>query len=367
MEKMEERVKRILEWMEGKKCGPFTIELFPTFKCNQSCIFCPRIHIEKDETLEVFDEAHSIKIVNEAAELGVKQIDLIGGGEPLACNAIPKVIMLIKQHGISGYLNTNGTLFSEDLIKNMVEQEWDYIKFSLHGPDKATHDSITRNNGSFKKVKFALKEFKYWKKKLKKDKPLIEIGPVLCKKNYKKLISLIKLAYKYDVKHLLLQPLIKYPNVKEDLTLNKDEIEFLEQEKCKIIRLAQKYGININLEQILESKIIEKSNDVIPILKNTLPAAGYSDLHCYEPWLHLTIWPNGTVANCSFPGISSRGKWEGSLEKTWNSKHFEHIRNKVKNKETFDYCSRCVTNVVLDTIKLKKAIADELKNGRPDR
>jgi MoaA/NifB/PqqE/SkfB family radical SAM enzyme len=361
---MEERVNRILKWAKGEKCGPFTIELFPTFRCNQSCVFCPREHIKKDETPETLDEAQFIRIINEAAKLGTRQIDLIGGGEPLACSTTPKLIRLIKQHGIFGYLNTNGTLFSEDLIKDMVEKEWDYVKFSLHGPDKSTHDSITNNSGSFDRVKLALKKFKYWKKKLKKDKPIIEIGPVLCKKNYNKLNDLIKLAHKYNIQHLLIQPLIKYPFIKKDLSLDKEEITCLKEKKDELIKLAKKYGINTNLEQILNINIIERSNNTIPILKNAPKIDKRLDFHCYEPWLHLTIWPNGTVASCSFPGMPFRGKWEGSLEKTWNSEYFEYIRNKVKNKETFEYCSRCITNVVLDTLKLKNAIADELKKWK---
>jgi len=364
---MEERAKRILEWVEGKKCGPFTIEIFPTFKCNQNCIFCPREEIEKYETPETLDDDTFIKIINEAAKLDVKQIDLIGGGEPLACDATPRLISLIKQYKISGYLNTNGTLFSEDLIKNMVEEEWDYIKFSLHGPDESIHDSITNNQGSFKKVELALKKFDYWKKKLKKDKPVIEIGPVLCKKNYKKIIELIKLAHKYNVNHLLIQPLIRYSEIKEDLSLNKDEIEFLEGEKDKIIDLAKKYGINTNLEQVLKSRLIEKSNDTVPVLKNLLSCNKCLDLHCYEPWLHLTIWPNGTVANCSFPGAPFRGKWEGDLKKTWHSPYFNEIRKQVREGKTFEYCSRCVTNVVLDTLKLKTELAEELRKWKTEQ
>jgi len=111
---MDDRTISILKWRKGLKMPPVTLELFPTFDCNQNCVFCPRKHIEKDETGTVLSDKKLLYIIDEASGLGVKKIDIVGGGEPFKRGICIELIKRIKESKMEGYLNTNFSMLQKN-------------------------------------------------------------------------------------------------------------------------------------------------------------------------------------------------------------------------------------------------------------
>ena len=176
----EEIIRRIFNWMKGKKDFPYSLELSPTLRCNLYCLFCWRygkkVEIKNELTLKEYK-----RILKEAHELKVKEIRVIGGGEPLMRKDTFEIMKDIKKYGMFGYICTNGTLFTEKMIKTLVAIGWDHIKISLHAPNKKLHNILTQGN-SFERVKKNIKEIhvcknlfifkKYqinWRKRWKKN------------------------------------------------------------------------------------------------------------------------------------------------------------------------------------------------------
>lgn len=343
---MSQRTNYILNWKEGKMMPPETLELFPTFECNQGCIFCPRKSIEKDETKVKISDEKLFEIINQASELGIKKIDLIGGGEPLKRKICIELIKIIKEKNMEGYLNTNFSLLDKESLKILAEVKWDYIKISLHAPNEK-HDLITANKGAFRKIVRNIKILNTYKKKFNSNKPILEFGPVLSNLNYLHTKDFILLAEKFSVQNVFFQPLIEYENTKKDLKLNQEENNFLKNNLKDYESLSRKLNINLNLKDLLKNDLIEKSD------KREIK----DKIHCYEPWLHMTIWPNGTYSACSFPQIEGRGVLgNSSLREIWFGPYFSKLRDKIEKGEVPEYCKRCVANVVLDNISLKKEL-----------
>ena len=115
----KEEITRIKAWMKNKPMPPYQIEIKPTNKCNLRCVTCEAmgdLKYNKNEelTLDIYK-----KLIEEAAEIKVKNIHLSGGGDPLCSDITPNLMKYIKQKGMEGTVSTNGTLFTENIIKEL--------------------------------------------------------------------------------------------------------------------------------------------------------------------------------------------------------------------------------------------------------
>ncbi|GAI52668.1 unnamed protein product, partial [marine sediment metagenome] len=133
-------------------------------------------------------------IVRDAAELGVKDWLISGGGEPFVRAGIVEVMKEIKKSDMYGDIITNGTLLTEEIIKDLVEANWDRIRFSIDGSNASTHNYLRGKKGAFSKTTNNIKLFEEYKNKMKKEKPSLEFSTVLTNKNYTEIIDIIKLA-----------------------------------------------------------------------------------------------------------------------------------------------------------------------------
>jgi len=260
---VDEKIKRLLRWARGGKSLPYSLELSPTLRCNLNCLFCwrygKRVESENELRLEEYK-----KILREAFELKIREIRIIGGGEPLLRKDTFKIMKEVKIYGMFGYICTNGTLFSEKTIKELVEIGWDHVKFSLHAPDKETQDFLTQH-ASFEKITKNIKSFVEWKKKLKSEKPKLEIGLVLNKLNFKKIPLMVKLAKKLEVQAFFIEPITVYTKKGKELKLTKEEAEKFE----KIAKVSYQLANNLetNLQQFFSPELIERTGKMIEEIK----------------------------------------------------------------------------------------------------
>ena len=218
---MDEKIKRLLNWAKGKKDLPYSIELSPTLRCNLNCLFCWR-YGKKVETGDELSLEEYKKILKEAKELKVREIRIIGGGEPLIRKDTFEIMRIVKRNGMFGYICTNGTLFSEKNIKELVKIGWDHVKISFHAPTKKLQDLLAGGE-SFEKIVKNIKLFVKCKRKLKTSKPKLEVGLVLNKLNFRKVVSMVNLVKKLGVNAFFIEPLTVYTSFGKKLKLNKKE------------------------------------------------------------------------------------------------------------------------------------------------
>jgi len=355
----DEKIRRLITWESGEKAFPLSIELSPTLRCNLSCLFCWRQEKNDIDSGELSFEKYK-KIIKEASDMSVKEVRIIGGGEPLFRKDTFEIMKEIKSRGMFGYICTNGTMFNEKNIEELVRIGFDHIKISLHGSTAKVHDSLVNVKGSFKKTLKNMILFSKWKKKLEKEKPLIEIGTVLVRENYKDILNIVNLAYSLDVQYFFVEPITVYSKMGEKLKLRKKEIKDFEKIAIESKKIADKYGIKNNLNDFIESEYVRKTGKMKELLKkdNKNKRSRFLSLSCYEPWLRIGIRVDGTVCPCGFfDQESTENIKEKTLEDIWFGDYFNLRRRQILNGKLPNHCKKCCMTLVVEN----KLIRNELE------
>jgi MoaA/NifB/PqqE/SkfB family radical SAM enzyme len=346
---VNEIIKSLSRWVKGKKGYPTQAQIHLTNYCNLKCSFCPtRILLSKKE----IDRKKELKtedwldIIEQAAELGVSDWHLCGGGEPMFfVDTALAVMNRIKEYGMRGEIITNGTLFDEDTVKNLVEISWDKIFFSLDASIAEIHDGI-RGDKCFNKIIGNIKLFDFWKRKLKSEKPILCFHMVVCNRNYKEVPSMIGLAKRLNVQNVSINALNVWASEIESFRLNEREEKELQEILKKSLELAKEYKISTNIPDFLSSKLFEKANIMNEAMmreveRNSEEVNQFLTIPCYYPWYNISIFSNGITQPCFIPRDKGENILEKSLREIWYGEFFESFRKSlIKNKLSKD-CSRC--------------------------
>jgi MoaA/NifB/PqqE/SkfB family radical SAM enzyme len=354
---MDEKIKRLTEWARGKKAPPLTLELNITNRCNLLCKMCWLRSAKLNYDEEMKDEK-LFQIVDEAIELGVKEFRFPGSGEPLMRKEVLfKLMERVKESGRSGLLISNGTLFSEEDVKKIVDMEWDVLTISLDGPSPEINDYIRGVEGSFKKTVKTLDLIKKWKMKSKKDYPWMRMNTVLTKRNYDKLEEMIELADKFGFEEFLLQPMTVFSREGEKIKV--EDAESVNRHLESAGEKAKKLGIKTNVESFIRNIIVEKTSEMEKIIEEEIKKFDkkFLSVPCYEPFYNLIVMPDGKVSQCAIAGGKSEINLKNSsLKEVW-FEQFEEFRKKLLNKELFPFCSHCCIPIFLENKRLRKELA----------
>ena len=121
-----------------------------TGRCNMKCTFCEWWKHQIPE----LSTKQALKAIDAVCSLGVPFFDL-SGGEPLLRKDLIVLAKRVASHGCLVSMNTNGTLFTENIIDD-VAKVFDTVVVSLDGP-KQMHDKIRGVPGTYDKAVKAIK------------------------------------------------------------------------------------------------------------------------------------------------------------------------------------------------------------------
>jgi len=356
MDEIEYTTSKLMKWMDGEKPGPLTIELLFGDGCNQNCIFCPSYN-GKNKPLGDFNLKNEltkdeyIRIIDESAKLGTKRIQLSGDGEPLFDKKKSMSVMKrIKKHNMHGFLNTNGVLLIEKDIKTLVEIGWDMILISLESPNAKLHDYLVRLPGAFDKVVHNIRRFNYWKQKLKKDKPEIELKMLLTNENYEEIEDMVLLSHRLNV-HLRLDSLIVFHSWGESLKLDDGKKNDFRKHLNRAIKLSENSHLRFNIsDEIFENTFSKystsnhsKRRDINKLKKFMFPKVEknkFLSSSCYLPWLRVLIGTTGFVGPCGF-SITKENVKNKKLEEIWFGDVYNELRNDRLSQKLGKECSIC--------------------------
>jgi len=125
--------------------APLSLQIEPTNYCNLNCICCSGdISVRKKGfmNLELFK-----RIIDDAAESGVKRVYLYLHGEPTLHPDIMKMIKYIKGEKLAITMATNGMLMTKTKTEEILDSgmnSLDYLVFSILGYSKGVHESIMK-------------------------------------------------------------------------------------------------------------------------------------------------------------------------------------------------------------------------------
>ncbi len=338
-----DKISRLYKWMHEKKAFPYKLIMYPTNRCNLSCPYCPNSFARASGRFKKEDELTEedwITITKESLTLGIKEYRIFGGGEPMVRSKTTiDIVNLVKNHDIN--LNceiiTNGSLFTDEIVKNLVSKKLDRLLISIDGPDSKTHDSLRGIPGTFERTKKAFKLFKILKKKFRTDKPVIQVNMVVNNKNYNKIAKMVKVMHKLGVNELALHSMRSYEETSsqvKSLWLNSEEEKKAETEISKAKTIAKKLNLNLNIDMIEEEKNRNSNETNKPKFLSPL---------CFEPFYTLFIDPKGNVAPCCGPGVGYKdcNVKQKSLKEIWFSNKFNLIRKEITEGKPKESCFSC--------------------------
>lgn len=351
----EMKAERLLQWIAEGKNSPYILEIHPTFRCNLHCIFCDQEDWRQrgivDFSLEM-EGKRWLEIVDEAAEMGVREVRVCGGGEPMyELSTIVPIFKRIKAHGMSGSITTNGTMFNDELCHMMIEMGWDKIEFSIDGDNAGTHDALRGVPGCFEKAVNAIKSICEHRCQKGKEMPSITIAFVVNKRNFREIPGMIELFGPMGVNQLLLLTL--HPKGKEGASLVIPDEQKTELQECisRATRLVQEHGMVLHSGNLSpkenaggsaeeagrktgDGKMPEGDPHVLDLV--TSP--------CYEPWYYMQVLHNGFYSPCcnSYFEKTSEVFHRDTLKNLWvNGSHMRKVRTDLLKKNIKGVCREC--------------------------
>lgn len=284
---------------------PFSVHIFPTYKCNFKCSYC--IHALSNEVL--IDKGFSKDVMK--FELYTKTIDDIGEykdklkalifaghGEPLMHPNIVDMVKYAKDKKITDRveITTNGVLLNKKMSDGLIEAGVDRLKISIQGTTEKKYKDISKFKLDYEEF---LKNLNYFHE----NKQHTEV--------YIKIID-IALDNKEDE--------IKFRNVFEKISTYVD-IEYA-----------------IPFVNEIDHSVIKENFD-----KCKQGHSIHSEV-CSMPFYMQVVDPNGNILPCcstDIPIILGNVK-NISLKESWESnKTNNFLRTMLKDKNLNSVCSTC--------------------------
>jgi len=154
---------------------PPIIQIEPTNYCNLNCLCCSVSRSSRKKGYIGFDLFK--KIIDDASQIGVKQVDFFLHGEPLLHPRFIEMVTYIKTKKLRVNITTNGTLFekekTEELLHSGVNSN-DLVLFSILGYSKEVHEMVQKGV-NHEKVVNNIRYMLELRKKLNLDGPKIEV------------------------------------------------------------------------------------------------------------------------------------------------------------------------------------------------
>lgn len=109
--------------------------------CNHACIFC--CHQKMQRPVKKMDKAFAFDILQQAYDLGTREVGFYATGEPFLVKDLPDYIRKAKEIGYTYvYLTSNGSLATEEKIRQVIDAGLDSIKFSINAPERKLYEFI---------------------------------------------------------------------------------------------------------------------------------------------------------------------------------------------------------------------------------
>ncbi|MCM8773922.1 MAG: glycosyltransferase [Candidatus Omnitrophica bacterium] len=364
---MKEIINHLIPWINGGWSGPYKINLLLTDNCNLQCKSCWRASLVNkfDSSEYEVSDKRLIDLVNEGKEMGVKLWQLSGGGEPLVRKNLCLAIMeKIKSSGMEGELTTNGTLFTKEDIKLLVEINWDKIIISLDGPDAETNDFLRPPAGTFAKISEVLHYFSYFKKLLLTELPYIIIHCVISKANFEKIVDMVKFASSQGVNGISFNLIRKENQFCGNLLIDtEEEIQSIINQLAIAKNIVYDSKLWNNLDTLINfclkktkvfnyQKKIRTSDNIIEGDK-----IKWLKVYCYQPWYYMLIEVKGNVSICCLlPPFPDNIK-DKSLKEIWLGENFMNFRKDLLNNKTL--CNECNATLSADSEIIRGFLSKE--------
>lgn len=293
--------------------SPFEITLYPTFRCNQDCLFCfvPSYYrcrkYSKDFDMN-FKQAKYI--IKQMIDADVRELQIVGG-EPFLLSWMNSFLSYTTKMRVFTTVTTNGSIISDKIVNKIPASEYLSINVSIHGL-RETHDYLTKTEGAFIKAEKTVKA-------LSKRGVNVSVTCVVVEYNLKEIRDIILHFTKLGVNNFGLLYPYAYGGASKFKEYPPPEVfwELTEKLKSEIK--------NVDIQSIGAFGFIKYGNR--PPCKEKDPIRWLGALFCKAGTTKIDVLPNGDVVPC-FPLYMKIGNvFNEKLTKIWKSPLLEIFRN----------------------------------------
>ena len=300
---------------------PSVLDVEPNNDCNLKCPHCQVTHWAKERAHLGMDAFN--RILDQVPLLS--RLKLQGMGEPTLNKSLSSMLKEAENRGISIQFNSNGTIMTDALAKELSGLKQTHLYFSLDGASKETFESV-RVGSKFEKIKkniAKLIEVRQGAQSLR-----VSAWMVLTRTNLPELNDVIRL-----VKELGMDTFTVQPNL---CSWGQDEM--------KAYTEAQRVAEDANLDGILRDA--KKLAAEIGVTFEVNQADAYTQKKkCPWPWTGAYVASNGDVVPCCILANSDTVKmgnvFEQSFKEIWNGPAYREMRSRIARHDLPEYCTGC--------------------------
>lgn len=266
---------RVKAWLNGERIAPLYIECAITTDCSYNCTFCYG-QLQRKGTGGLPRDV-VMKFLDDAADIGVKAVALIGDGENTCNPCLKEAIIHGKSKGLDMALGTNGYLLKDEDLEEILPC-LTYLRFNISA---GTPEGYSKIHGVSEKCYYKVLETIRKAVEIKKKLNLpvtIGLQMVLLPEFGDEIMPLARLGKENGVDYLV----IKHCSDDEDGTLGVDYKGYAQLED--LLKQAQALSSPDYLVKPKWSKITSEGK------------RSYS--HCYGPAFVLQVSGAGIVAPC---------------------------------------------------------------------
>jgi len=347
---------RIRRWETPDPPGPTTVEIYPTLRCNLNCKFCDATNRNHPHTPEV-REARLLEWVDEAAEMGVRRLFVLGGGEPLVAPGIAAFLARAKARDLEGILSTNGTLLSSAMADLLVGMGWDEVHVSVDAPTAAIHDHLRGVPGSHRRAVQGACRLRRTRDLAGSRKPRLALHFVLTRSNWRTLPDMVRLAASLGAFRIDFDALIAWRPEQQALQLLPEEVREVPAVAAEALRIAESEGIATTLAHLLEVRNLGRGTVDGPVAVDPGQGPGVAHVHCLRPWHYLVLDAAGRSSPCCVLSGLGESALDKPLQEVWHTDPFlVRLREEFRAGRPHPRCTECSANI----LGHERAIRDRL-------
>ncbi len=338
--------------------GPQVLHVDLTNLCNFNCIACwCRSPLLEDKAMPDWERKLTLplgllkEIFNDLVAMkGLRQVKLVGGGEPFMHPHIFEIIKYIKEKdaNIEVDINTNFSLVGENDADRLLELGVDSLTVSTWAgtPEiyAATHPNQTKE--TFKKISKTLGYIFKRKKETGIVRPLIRIHNVIMNINYKDINRMLEFGFDAGAEEIQFVPVDPVKGKTEALLLNDREKKELLDDLNIIRHRYDPVTFRYSLDDGRSIALPDFDGFIHRIEKLNTASGAYDEdrieeAPCYVGWLFARIMTTGDVVPCCKGHRMVLGNvYKDSFRKIWNSRKYRDFRYRAKNlKKSHPYFS----------------------------
>jgi len=297
--------------------------------CNLECKRC-FMHLENHK-LSFFPKSLWDEKIHPVLNQ-IKNISLVGIGEPLLCKDFFYFVEDSIKHNIVVSATSNLQLVNEEIAEEIVTSGVTELSFSCDGGTKETYENI-RINGNFEKLLKSLDLINKFKAKYNSPTPRLILNFGALRSNIDEFPQVILLADKYKINAIIAYHFVTYyADLKDDSLFHYQELSDHRFVEAK--RRADKLGIKMFLPGLFSRPL------------KYMPRGAY----CPYPFTFLYIYSDGRIGPCcmDFPDRYVLGDINHfTLSQVWNSKEILMLRKALCTAPS-NTCRYCVNHLKMD-------------------